>query len=102
MRNRFEQQLSFGTLPIEETPISLKAKDSLAELLAALLEIYKNTEYNEKIFSVLEKYLMRDKKQTGRKGMDLWQVFVLAQVRLCKNLSYEDLHSQAKIGRAHV
>ena len=95
MRQRFEQQLSFGTLPIEETPISLKAKDSMTELLAALLEIYKNKEYKDEIFNILEKYLVKNKKRTGRKGMDLWQIFVLSQIRLCKNLSYEDLHALA-------
>ena len=25
-------------------------------------------------------------------GMDLWQIFVLAQVRLCMDLSYDRLH----------
>ena len=44
MRNRFEQQLSIGLLPIEKTVVSLKTKDSLSELLAALLEIYKTPE----------------------------------------------------------
>jgi len=95
MRNRFEQQLSIGLLPIEKTEVSLKTKDSLSELLAALLEIYKTTEYNEKIFSKLEEYLLQNKKKTGRKGMNLWQIFVLAQVRLCENLSYEKLHAYA-------
>jgi len=95
MRKRFEQQLSFGTIPIEETSISLKAKDAITEVLAGLLELYKNKEYNEKIFSILEDYLVKNKNQTGRSGMDLWQVFVLAQIRLCKKLSYEDLHAQA-------
>ena len=71
MRNRFEQQLSIGLLPIEKTEVSLKTKDALSELLAALLEIYKTPEYNKEIFSKLEEYLLRDKKNTGRKGMSL-------------------------------
>jgi transposase, IS5 family len=95
MRNRFTQQLAIGVLPIEQTVVSLKLKDSLTELLAALLEIYKNPEYNEKIFSILEKHLMAGKKKTGRVGMNLWQLFVLAQVRLCENLGYANLHALA-------
>ena len=45
MRNRFEPQLSLGQQPIEQTSISLKCKDALEELLAALKYIYckKNT-----------------------------------------------------------
>ncbi|NJO89865.1 MAG: hypothetical protein HC831_13655 [Chloroflexia bacterium] len=95
MRNRFTQQLAIGILPIEKTEISLKLKDPLTELLAALLEIYKTPEYNEKIFSVLENHLLKGKQKTGRNGMTLWQLFVLAQVRHCKNIGYAELHAQA-------
>ena len=95
MRNRFTQQLTIGILPIEKTRISLKLKDSLTELLAALLEIYRTPEYNEKIFSILEGYLLKGKKKTGRKGMTLWQLFVLGQVRLCENIGYSKLHALA-------
>jgi len=95
MRNRFEQQLSIGQRPIEATPISAKCKDALEELLAALKAIYCNKEYNEKIFCTLENSLSKNKKKTGRKGMDLWQIFVLAQVRLCIGASYDRLHNLA-------
>ena len=95
MRDRFEQQLGFGILPIEQTKISLKAKDSLSQLLAALLEIYVNPEYNQKISSALVSTLVKGKKQTGRPGMNLWQIFVLAQVRLCCDYSYAELHDSA-------
>jgi hypothetical protein len=95
MRNRFTQQLSIGILPIEKTEISIKLKDPLTELLAALLEIYKPPEYNEKIFSILESHLLKGKKKTGRNGMTLWQLFVLAQVRLCENIGYAHLHALA-------
>lgn len=95
MRDRFEYQLSFDLLPIEETEISIKLTDSLTELLAALLEIYTTDVYNAKIFSLLEKSLMKGKKKTGRKGMSLWQIFVLGQVRLCENISYSKLQALA-------
>ncbi len=95
MRTRFEQELKFGILPIEKTRISLKSKDSLSELLAALLEIYTNSEYNEKVAGILSEELIKGKKQTGRPGMSLWHIFVLSQVRLCKNYGYADLHSTA-------
>lgn len=95
MRKRFEQQLSIGQLPISETKINSKSKNSLDELLAALKEIYCTEEYNEKIFSLLEKHINAEKKKTGRSGMDLWCIFVLSQVRLCLNISYEMLHNLA-------
>ena len=95
MRNRFKQQLTIGFLPIEDTYISIKEKTSMMELLAALLQIYQTTEYSNKIFSILESYLQKDKKKTGRTGMSLWQIFVLAQVRLCENIGYTQLHAHA-------
>jgi hypothetical protein len=95
MRKRFEQQLSIGQLPISETKINSKSKNSLDELLAALKEIYCTEEYNEKIFSLLEKHINAKKKKTGRSGMDLWCIFVLSQVRLCLNIGYEMLHNLA-------
>lgn len=95
MRKRFEQQLAIGQIPIEETFISSKSKNALDELLAALKAIYCNVEYNEKVFIILEKYIIADKKKTGRKGMDLWSIFVLSQIRLCLNISYDMLHNLA-------
>ena len=67
----------------------------MMELLAALLKIYQTPKYSNKIFNTLEFGLQKDKKNTGRKGMDLWQIFILAQVRLCENIGYAQLHSHA-------
>lgn len=95
MRKRFEQQLGLGQLPIEAAFINPKSKNALDQLLAALKAIYCDKEYNEKIFSILEKHINSGKKNTGRTGMDLWCIFVLSQVRLCLNLSYDILHDLA-------
>jgi len=95
MRIRFEQQMSIGQIPISEATINPKSKNVLDDLLAALKEIYCNEKYNTLVFSLLEKHLLSQKQKTGRTGMNLWCVFVLSQVRLCLNLSYNDLHNQA-------
>jgi len=95
MRKRFESQLVLGQLPIEETPVPLKSRGSLTPLVAALKEIFIVPEWNERVFEILENKIMSGKKKTGRLGMNLWQIFVLAQVRLCLNISYDDLHDLA-------
>lgn len=95
MRKRFEQELSLGQIRIEDTVINPKSKNSVDELLAALKEIYCNAEYNNKVFNALEKHILSGKKETGRTGMDLWIIFVLAQLRLCLNTSYDMLHNLA-------
>ena len=93
MRKRFEQQMTLGTIPIGEMKITTKKRSgALPSLCAALKEIFITAEWNEKVFEILEAKIMADKKRTGRPGMDLWQIFVLSQVRLCQNISYDDLH----------
>ena len=95
MRKRFESQLIIGQKPINETIIPVKTRDSLAALLAALKEIFVNDYWNQKVFEILENKILSGKKETGRNGMNLWQIFVLAQVRLCLNISYDRLHMMA-------
>lgn len=95
MRKRFEQQLRLGQIPISEAEINPKSRDSYVHLMRALKEIFLTPEYNEQIFSILEKKILSGKKSTGRPGMDLWQIFVLAQARLGLNTSYDRIHTLA-------
>jgi len=95
MRKRFGQQLTIGQKLIEDLPVGGKKQGKLEELIAALKALYCNPEYNEKIFSILEKHVVGNKKQTGRAGLNLWSVFVLAQARMCLNTSYEWIHDLA-------
>jgi hypothetical protein len=93
MRQRFELQLKIGQTPINEIFINPKSKNALDQLIAALKEIFCNDEYNNKIFSIIEKHLPSVELNNGRPGMNLWTVFVLGQVRLCLNTSYDTLHN---------
>jgi hypothetical protein len=96
MRKRFEQQLTIGKRLIEETVIPIaKRNGPLPALCAALKEIYVSPKWNEKVFKILEGAILPANNNTGRPGMNLWQIFVLAQVRLCQNISYDDLHYTA-------
>ena len=91
MRKRFEQQYSLGRVAIEDTEIRIKSRAGAYKIALALLEIYKTPQYNEEIFTILESYITEGKQQTGRHGMDLWQIFVLSQYRLGLNLTYDEL-----------
>jgi hypothetical protein len=92
MRIRFEQQIEIGVKLISDTPVLLKSRDDIPALVLALLTIYNATEYNEQIFNILEDSIMKGKEATGRKGLNLWQIFVLSQYRLALNLDYDRLH----------
>ncbi len=95
MRKRFEQQFKLGVKPILKTPVLLKSRDDVPALVMALLKIYDVQKYNKQIFSILEETILKGKKKTGRNGLNLWQIFVLAQFRLALNLDYDRLHYMA-------
>jgi IS5 family transposase len=95
MRQRFEQQFKLGTLQISETQISTKTRDAQPKMALALLQIFNTPEYNEQLFAILEDKIVGQKKQTGRPGMDLWQIFVMAMFRMTLDLTYDRLHTMA-------
>jgi len=95
MRKSFECQLSIGTTPINEVKIPLKTRSHIVALVATLQYIYVTPEWNEKIFSLLTAHILKDKKETGREGMSLWEMFVLAQIRLVDNCSYDEVQHKA-------
>jgi hypothetical protein len=95
MRKRFDLQLRIGQSPISEIYINPRSKNKLDRLLASLKEIYCNAEYNNEVFSIIEKHLPAVDSHNGRPGMNLWTIFVLGQVRMCLNESYDMLHHLA-------
>lgn len=95
MRKRFELQYSIGQKRIEDLTIDIKCRDAFPKLILALKKLYTTPEYNEQLFSILETKVLKGKAKTGRTGMDLWCIFVLAQARLCLNASYDRLHDLA-------
>jgi hypothetical protein len=93
MRGRFDNEMRLGRTPISKIQINPKSTNALDQLIAALKELYCNGEYNNKIFSIIERYMPDVDRKNGRPGMNLWTVFVLSQVRLCLGESYSMLHN---------
>jgi hypothetical protein len=91
MRKRFEAQLTLGSTPIEQIIIPTKCRDEFPPFLRAMQHIYMDKELSEQIYSLLESVICT-KQRTGRPGMDLWTIFVLAGARLCLNVDYDRLH----------
>ena len=89
MRQRFEQQSTLGILPVAEVKINTKSRDELPPVLVALQQIFVTPELNEKIFLLLEDKISNTKKKTGRPGMDLWHILVLAVVRHTLNTNWD-------------
>ncbi len=99
MCTRLEQQLRIEQVPIHDLEINLKSRDSYVHLIRPLKEVFTTPEYSAKIFSILEDKNLSGKKATGRPEMDLWQIFVLSQVRPGLNIGYDWLHTMANNDR---
>lgn len=92
MRRRFEQQLTLGIVPIPEVTLNFKSRHSLVPLLRGLQYAFETPSLNEKIFLILEEKVLAGKKKTGRYGMSLWEILVLATVKLNLDADYDELH----------
>jgi IS5 family transposase len=95
MRQRFEQQMRISTMAISDIKFPLKSRDELPPVLKALQHIFITPELNEKVFTLLEEKICKGKKKTGRRGMDLWHLFVLAVVRHTLDTNWDRLHDTA-------
>jgi hypothetical protein len=95
MRKRFEVQYELGATPIEQVNIPVKSRDELPPVLRALQYIYATPELNGKVFEILETKVLSGQKHMGRPGMTLWEILVLATVRLARDADYDHLHYMA-------
>jgi hypothetical protein len=96
MRQRFEVQYEFGTTPIEKVIIPTQSRDQMPPILKALQHIFITPELNEKIFSILEEKVTSNiNSRTGRPGMSLWEILVLAVIRLVRDADYDELQYMA-------
>jgi hypothetical protein len=93
MRQRFEQQMNLRTVAIADVKFPLKSRDELPPVLMALQHIFITPALNEKVFELLEKKICGGKKKTGRKGMDLWHILVLAVVRHACGTNWDTLET---------
>jgi len=91
MRKRFEPQIELGQTAIGKVRLPLKSRDELPPILAGLQWVFENSEINEHVFGLLDEKIIADKQATGRPGMDLWHILVLAVVRLGLDCDYDRL-----------
>lgn len=96
MRTVKNPQLQLGGTTIEKIKINLKSRDDIPPLLLGLQHVYTNIELREKVFTILEKNIKPDTdNDTGRPGMDLWNILVFGVLRLNLNWDYDRLTEMA-------
>jgi uncharacterized protein (UPF0147 family) len=88
-----------GRKLIEDTSTPKNSRDSMIDIVVALRELYKDVNYRNQILTILDEKVNTGKSSTARPGMDLWEIFVPAQIRLAKRLSYGELHTQANYNK---
>ena len=86
-------------MPTEEVQVPTHTRDELPPVLATLQWIFCTPQINQEIFALLEQAISKNKKATGRPGMDLWHVLVLAVVRLTLDCDYDRLAHVANYER---
>ena len=79
MRKVETPQLEIGGSFIEEVVINPRSRDDIPALLPGLQHLYVVEALRKRLFALLESEINPDvRKDTGRPGMDLWGILVLA------------------------
>lgn len=97
MRRPFSSQPTLDILPISEVPLNIQCRDEIIPVLAALKHLYGQAKERDEILAVVAQDVnATTNAQQGRKGLDYWQILVLAAVRLGCNLDYDKLQNLAE------
>jgi len=89
-------QTHLGQVDIAEIQFDARSRDDIPALLRGLQFIHVNEETRNKVFVLLEDSLdSTANKDVGRPGMELWQIFVLATLKLGLNCDFDRLQELA-------
>jgi transposase, IS5 family len=96
MRKIIDMQMKIGETAIASIKFDPKSRDEIPKLLRGLQSIYCNLEVRDLVFEALTELIPPHIDiKTGRRGMDLWKIFVLGALRLTCNWDYDKLHEIA-------
>jgi len=96
MRSVKNPQLQFGEVTIADIDITPRSRDDIPAILKGLQYLYTDSEARKNVFCALEKVLdPAVSTDTGRPGMELWKIFVLATLKLGLNCDFDRLQELA-------
>src|SRR5215813_13757928 len=88
-------------LPISEVKLNLDCRDEIIPILRALQHIYANDVLRHELLALVGKDVNLDtSRRRGRRGMNYWEIAVLAAARLGCNLDYDKLQDLAENHRS--
>jgi len=101
MRKPFSKQRRLDCEAVVDIHLNLNCRDEMIPILASLQYIYSNPEQRKSILDLVAQDVNADSRDDrGRKGMEYWQILVLAAVRTGCNLDYDKLQDLAEQHRA--
>ncbi len=87
--------------PISEVKLNLQCRDEIIPILKALQHIYGDEKRRREILDQVGKDVnATTSRKHGRRGMNYWEITVLAAVRLGCNLDYDKLQNLAEEHRS--
>jgi transposase, IS5 family len=97
VRVPFSCQPTLDTLPISEVPLNTQGRDEIIPVLAALKHLHRQAKDRDEILTLVGQDVnATTTAHQGRKGLDYWQILVLAAVRLGCNFDYDKLQNLAE------
>jgi IS5 family transposase len=106
IRMRFykDPQRKLGEVNISEVILDKKNQDDIPRALRGLQTLHNDKEAREEVMQILTKEVLpKIDKKVGRKGMDIWNIFVLATLRLganidfCRLTDYANSHREVRV-----
>jgi hypothetical protein len=96
MRKKIDLQSPLFGSSIPEIKFDPRSRDEIPQLLTGLQEIYKKPDLRDEVMNILIKVIPENiDKNTGRPGMDMWQILVLGTLRLNCNWDYDKVQEIA-------
>ncbi len=96
MRKTIEPQITIGGVSIPSIPFDIRSRDEIPKLLRGCQSTYSNRVVRGAVFNELMGLIPKNvDPNKGRKGMDLWTIFVLGILRLECNWDYDKLLEMA-------
>jgi hypothetical protein len=84
-------------LPISAVKLNLDCRDELIPILRALQHLYEDEPLRQEVLKLVGKDINKtSSRRRGRRGLNYWEITVLAGVRLGCNLDYDKLQDLAE------
>jgi IS5 family transposase len=97
MRKHYDRQRRFGATPIGELMLNYNCRDEMIAILAGLQYVYTTASLRNQVVKLVAADINQNtRRDIGRRGLDDWQIVVLAAVRLGCNDDYDKLQDLAE------